>query len=155
MSLLVLSIGVIGVAGLQVLGVSNSRDAYYRTQAVLLSYDIADRMRANLEAVEDGDYDAASGSEKTACRTTSGCSAADMAADDLFLWQQAIAQKLPGGAAIVCVDSDLGDDSNIAAAGDCDGTGDQYAVKVWWDRDRQNGLQANERVVTVFVPWID
>jgi type IV pilus assembly protein PilV len=99
---------------------------------------MADRMRANLDAVEDGHYDAVPGSEQAACRMTSGCSTADMAADDLFLWRESIG-ALPGGEGAVCVDSTPYDGTGAAAPA-CDGSGDQYVVKVWWDNPRDRGV---------------
>jgi type IV pilus assembly protein PilV len=152
-ALVVLSIGLLGLAGLQLTSVTNTRDAYYRTQAIALSYDIADRMRSNLTAVDDRDYDAIAGTEVAACRSTSGCSSSQLAADDVFLWRQSLSTALPTGQGIVCLDSDVSDDSSVAAASDCDGLGNQYAVKVWWDQDRNGALDANrERFVMVFIP---
>ncbi len=46
-ALLVLSIGLLGLAGLQTLGLKFNMQSYQRTQAALLAYDIVDRMRAN------------------------------------------------------------------------------------------------------------
>jgi type IV pilus assembly protein PilV len=148
-SLLVLSIGLIGVAGLQLLGVSNSRDAYFRTQAVMLSYDISDRMRANQDAVDLGTYSGSSGTLNGNCRSTTGCTPAQMAGDDVALWKQALA-SLPGGEGVVCIDSTF-DDGTGEGSPACDGTGNQYAVKIWWDDDR-DASTAKERLVTVFVP---
>ena len=148
-SLLVLSIGLIGVAGLQLLGVSNSRDAYFRTQAVMLSYDIADRMRANQDAVDSATYSGNTGTLNSNCRSTTGCTPAQMAGDDVALWKQALA-GLPGGEGVVCIDSTFDDGAGEGSPA-CDGTGNQYVVKVWWDDDR-NAATAKERLVTVFVP---
>lgn len=148
-ALLVFSIGLMGVAGLQLLGVSHSRDAYFRTQALTLSYDIADRMRANLDAVDSGDYDGISGTLNTSCRSTSGCTSAQMAADDVALWKQLLA-GLPSAEGIVCIDKTFKDGTGSAAAA-CDGTGNQYVVKVWWDDDL-NPTTDKARLITVFVP---
>jgi type IV pilus assembly protein PilV len=148
-SLLVLSIGLIGVAGLQLLGVSNSRDAYFRTQAVMLSYDISDRMRANQDAVDSGTYSGSTGTLNGNCRSTTGCTPDEMAGDDVALWKQALA-SLPGGEGVVCIDSTFDDGAGEGSPA-CDGSGNQYVVKVWWDDDR-NASTAKERLVTVFVP---
>jgi len=148
-SLLVLSIGLIGVAGLQLLGVSNSRDAYFRTQAVMLSYDISDRMRANQDAVDSATYSGHAGTLNSSCRSTTGCTSAQMAGDDVALWKQALA-SLPGGEGVVCIDSSF-DDGTGEGSPACDGSGNQYVVKVWWDDDR-DASTAKVRLVTVFVP---
>jgi type IV pilus assembly protein PilV len=147
-ALVVLSVGLLGLAGLQLTSVTNTRDAYYRTQAITLSYDIADRMRANLDALTT--YDASTNTTPVAaCRTTSGCSTANMANDDLALWRQAIA-ALPAGEGIVCIDSTPNDGASVSSPG-CDAAGAQFAVKVWWNNDR-SATNANERLTTVFVP---
>jgi type IV pilus assembly protein PilV len=46
-ALLVLSFGLLGVAGLQAVSLKNNHAAYLRTQANILAYEIIDRMRAN------------------------------------------------------------------------------------------------------------
>ena len=46
-AIIVLSIGLLGLAGLQLTSLRNSNSAYTRSQAVILSYDIVDRIRAN------------------------------------------------------------------------------------------------------------
>lgn len=55
-ALLVLSIGLLGLAALQATGMKYNSDAYYRTQASIFAYDIIDRMRANPKGAGDGDY---------------------------------------------------------------------------------------------------
>jgi len=59
-SVLVLSIGLLGLAGLHVAGMRSTHSAYYRAQATILTYDIVDRMRVNAEAARAGEYDVAS-----------------------------------------------------------------------------------------------
>ena len=56
-SLLILAIGMLGMAGLQTVSLRNTQSAYQRTQAAILSNDIVERVRANLQGVEDGSYD--------------------------------------------------------------------------------------------------
>lgn len=46
-ALLVLSFGLLGIAGLQAYSLRNNSNAYYRSVANSLAYDIVDRMRAN------------------------------------------------------------------------------------------------------------
>jgi len=50
-ALFVLSIGLLGLAGLQTTGSKFNNSAYLRTQAYIQAYDIADRMRNNLTGV--------------------------------------------------------------------------------------------------------
>ena len=55
-AILVLSIGLLGLAQMQSIGLRSTHSAYLRTQATLLAGDILDSMRANLTAARDGDY---------------------------------------------------------------------------------------------------
>lgn len=56
-AVLVLAIGLLGLAGLQLTGLKSNHSAYVRSQAALLAYDITERMRANRAAALVGDYD--------------------------------------------------------------------------------------------------
>lgn len=50
-AMVILSIGLLGIAALQGLGLRSSQGAYLTSQAGLLAYDMADRIRANPETV--------------------------------------------------------------------------------------------------------
>lgn len=45
-TVLVLAVGLLGLAGLQLAGMKSNRSAYLRSQAVIATYDLLDRMRA-------------------------------------------------------------------------------------------------------------
>lgn len=150
-AVLVLGIGLLGVAGLQSVALSMNQGSYVRTQATVLARDISDRMRANRQAAIDGAYDmsaGASATEQSACETASGCNPAALAGHDLYRWTQAVAVTLPNGEAHVCVDS-TPDGSGTPGAPACDGSGDNYAVKIWWfDKEAED----QEQFVTVLRP---
>jgi type IV pilus modification protein PilV len=55
-AMVVLSIGLLGLAGLQVKTLSFNRDAYLLSQVTNLQYDMLDRMRANRGAAGNGEY---------------------------------------------------------------------------------------------------
>lgn len=55
-SLLILSVGLLGIAGLQLTGLRSNQSAYVRSQATILAYDILDRMRANRAEAQAGGY---------------------------------------------------------------------------------------------------
>ena len=145
---LVLSIGLIGLAGLQLSGVQNTRDAYYGTQAVVLAEDMADRMRANLKGVTDDKYDNGTASSTSSCVASGGCTTTQMAGHDIFLWNALLARELPSGQGIACVDSTPNDGTGSGSPS-CDGAGSVYAVKVWWDDDRNSGTAARRYVISV------
>ncbi len=85
----VLSIGLLGVASLQALGVQSSNSAYLRTQANVMAMDILDRMRVNADVARAGGYEVAIG--------TATIAGASIAADDISAWKTALSASLPGG----------------------------------------------------------
>lgn len=100
-ALLILSIGLLGLAGLQAMGLRNNHRAYLRTQAVMQAYDMADRMRANLRGVSNGDYDNITTPVPSipACITNPpiSCTPDQMAQYDSYAWNTENASLLPGG----------------------------------------------------------
>ena len=56
-AIVVLSFGLLGMAGLQANGVKNTHSANLRTLAVHQAYDMADRMRANVNGMKQSLYD--------------------------------------------------------------------------------------------------
>ena len=55
-AILVVSLGLLGLAGLQTVGLRNNTSSAQRTIATQLAYDIADRMRGNYAGFLSGDY---------------------------------------------------------------------------------------------------
>jgi type IV pilus assembly protein PilV len=103
-ALVVLAVGLLGVAKLFIVGLQNSSSSSSGTQAVNLAADIADRIRANRTATVA--YQANSpgaGAPGTVCdggalSTAVVCTPAQMAAEDLYLWDQEVRCVGPGGA---------------------------------------------------------
>lgn len=102
-ALVVLSIGLLGLAGLQTFAFNFNHQSYERTQATLFLYDIIDRMRANRDnaSLYSTVYATAplpAGSYPN-CAVVSCASAADLAAFDVNQWKAALgAQRaLPSG----------------------------------------------------------
>ena len=58
-ALAVLSIGLLGMAGMQLFSLSSNRDAYIRTQATYFAYDLIDKIRANRDVALVGGYNTA------------------------------------------------------------------------------------------------
>jgi type IV pilus assembly protein PilV len=56
-AVVILAFGLLGLAGLQISSVKSSHSAYLRSQATLLAYDMADRMRVAREAAIRGRFD--------------------------------------------------------------------------------------------------
>ncbi|MFO1510772.1 MAG: type IV pilus modification protein PilV [Steroidobacteraceae bacterium] len=103
-ALVVLSIGLLGIAGLFVESLRSSRTALLRTHAVNLAGDIADRILANgnaRDAYDTATYAGAPAVRRcapTAADAGINCSVAELAEDDLARWQQAVSDALPAPA---------------------------------------------------------
>ena len=114
-SLLILSIGLLGIAALQANSLKTNHGAYQRTQAIFLTYDMMDRLRANRTAALAGQCDIALGG------VISGTS---MCAVDVTDWQNNfVAALMPSGQGLI----------------DCSTTANVCLVTVQWDEGRQGG----------------
>jgi type IV pilus assembly protein PilV len=102
-ALIVISVGMIGIAALYGQGLRASSTALYRTQAVNLAADMADRIRANRAGTTA--YEGAAGDRNCDAGDNNDCDPADMAAHDLWLWQAQVVAQLPGGVGAVSVDT--------------------------------------------------
>ena len=85
-AVVVVSIGLLGIAALQVTTLQNNHNSLLRTQASALADDIIDRMRANRNAALAGEY------LKVMGTPAAGASRAKL---DLISWQNALATILP------------------------------------------------------------
>lgn len=92
-SVLVLSIGILGMATLQLQALKSNQSALTRTEATQFAYMISDMMRANRNAALLGQYNVELG------KTVSGSS---MANQDVLYWKQALT-GLPGGDGAISV----------------------------------------------------
>ena len=92
-ALVVLAVGMLGIAGLYVTSLQASGSALLRMQAVNLASDMADRIRANPDA--GAAYAGEPADNNCAGAAPASCSPAQMAADDLFRWHRQLAATLP------------------------------------------------------------
>ncbi|WP_018144617.1 MULTISPECIES: type IV pilus modification protein PilV [unclassified Thioalkalivibrio] len=95
-AVLVLAIGLLGLAGLQTTSMQHNHDAQLRTQATLLAYDMADRMRANREVARTTNSYESSFTE-SACTDGFVSTASSVAARDLDEWRNQLSCYLPQG----------------------------------------------------------
>jgi len=102
-SLVVISVGMIGIASLYGQGLGASRTALFRTQAVNLAADMADRIRANRAATTL--YEGAAADSNCDPVDNRNCTIAEMAAHDLWQWRAQVQAQLPAGAGTVSVDT--------------------------------------------------
>ena len=114
-AMLILGVGLLGVAALQTVALKTNHSAYQRTQATFLAYDMMDRMRANRNAALAGNYNLA-----MSANPAGGASLAEQDLDDWI--DNYLAQLLPAGDGSV----------NCTNAGVC-------TVIVQWDESRSGG----------------
>jgi len=136
-ALLLLSFAALSYAALQMRGLSANHSALWRSKASLLAYDMSDRMRANRVGLADGRYNSLLNVSAPSCGSGNACSPANMALLDHAQWATTLADELPGGDGVVCLDSSPDDGTGAAPA--CDGSGSMLVVKVFW---RERGVDA-------------
>lgn len=117
-AILVLSIGLLGLAGLQATSLRNNHDAYLTTQATYLANDMADRIRSNRSGPALTEYNNQTSAQNTACYTPGACSPIAMAGHDRFLWDANLLASLPAGR------------GNVSRAGTL------FTITVMWDELR-------------------
>jgi type IV pilus assembly protein PilV len=98
-TLVIMSVGMLGIAGLYVQGLQAGRTSMFRHQAVTLGGDVADRIRAN--PTGGIAYEAATGANNSCVGGTVNCTPAQMAANDILLWGTQVSAALPSGAIAV------------------------------------------------------
>ncbi len=152
-AVLVLALGLIGLAALQASGVKNMQTAYNRSQAIHLAQDIADRIRANSVAAatyvdvnansiaDYGESTVPSGNTTySACSTSTGCTMQQMAQADVGKWRNAMTNALPRGCGVVV--------RGTGAAGASQSNGCTGAVPA-------NLVSAPTQTISIVVNWDD
>jgi type IV pilus assembly protein PilV len=100
-ALIIVSVGMLGIAGLYVQSMQAGRTSMFRHQAVTLAGDVADRIRANPSA---GAAYAGAGANSSCVAGGIDCNDAQMAASDIFDWDRHAKAALPDGDIIVIHD---------------------------------------------------
>jgi type IV pilus assembly protein PilV len=132
-SMLVLMVGLMGVAGMQLISFQNNQNAYLRSQATYIASDMLDRIRANpgghrngATAYRDIQVPSTVPAAQTCITSTAGCAPDALANQDAREWAAhfdsaygAASQQptLPGGRGVVSYDV----------------TTNEYIVTVFWD----------------------
>lgn len=114
-ALLVISIGLLGIAALQITSMKQNNSALHHSQAVWISFNIAERIRANF-----GQYANYAGIDSYIGYSqdcSAGCTAAEMVDSDAADWTTEI-EKLPSGRGTIT--------SPVA-------TPSQLIIRVMWD----------------------
>jgi len=122
-SVLVLAVGLLGLAGLQTTVIKYNHSAYLRSIAVYQAENIIDRMRANKAGVSAGNYNSASGIPSNPNCTV--CTPSQLALRDLYQWNTSNAALLPLG------------------QGTVQGNGSVFTITMRWDNDRTGATGTN------------
>lgn len=177
-AIVVFSIGLLGLAGMQLASLRLSGDSELRTFAAICANDMMDRLRANAVATTLGtaspyNNPAGTGTANPNCvgENSGGayvnvsCTSTQMAGHDFYEWNAALGGAsatgwnpatpagLPSGSGVVCIDSTPMDGSPGSPA--CDNIVAVagvpiYAIKIWWTErtGQQTGNSAVHRYVT-------
>lgn len=144
-TVVILSIGLLGVAGLQFNSLKGNQNALESSLAVELAMEAADRIRANRPGVRNPNTGAADQTQYDLINAAGSdpgcigsiCSVAQIAQTDAFEWITRIQTLLPGGEGVICRDSTPTDGVSAAAhACDQNPATDIFAIKVFWDHDK-------------------
>lgn len=118
-ALLVISVGLLGIAALQITAMKQNSSALNHSQAVWIGYNIADRIRAN-----HGQFDRYAGIDTDDAYTqdcsNGPCNALQMVTSDAVDWST-IVQGLPAGRGMIS--SPSADELTIDVMWDDEGTG--------------------------------
>ena len=93
-SMVILAIGLLGLAAMQAISLRDNQDAYYYQQATLLAYEMQDRIRGNGVYWESNPIQ--SPAQGNSCNSfANACTAGQMAAYDYWYWQDSVSKVLP------------------------------------------------------------
>lgn len=120
-ALVIMSVGMLGIAGLYVQSMQAGRTSMLRHHAVTLAGDVADRIRANPRA---GIAYEGAGVDGSCISGVVNCDEVTMAGQDILLWQQQADDTLPAGDVEI-----IFDDSGIPPL---------YTINVTWSEPGAN-----------------
>ncbi len=124
-SVVVLSIGLLGLAALQSTSMRFNHDASLRSIATSQVNAMIDYMRANPQGITAGNYNNISGIPGSAPNCSTVCTPAQIATLNAFQWNTDNATYLPSGRGTVTANGAL------------------FRVTVMWDNDRSGALGTN------------
>lgn len=97
-TLIILALGLLGTAALQAQSMRTVQGGQFRSHAVLLTADIAERMEGNKPGAVAGAYvvDVGENTASTRDCSTEACTGDELALFDLETWQNNLSDQLPG-----------------------------------------------------------
>ena len=166
-SIVILSFGLLGVAGLQASSLKYTRDARNQSVAVNLAREMAEMIRSNAREsgkadpdenpyiVEEADINIAA-APTTCLDAGQNCATPALLAEaQLEDWKYRVGQALPGARVAVCMDDAPYDAATAATPGvphwDCTDSGSIIAIKIGWQRDDVSGKPVIASTVPPYV----
>lgn len=149
-SIVVLSIGFLAAAQMQVQGLRYNQSAYFESQAYFMMSNMIERMRANPDGVSDGNY---TNKTTTASATnpnciTKACTPAEQAEQDLYAWSANLYNLEGSGHFIPALGSS---DSTAASASITPGASGSFIITINWSELEGNDYIDETRSVE-FMP---
>lgn len=134
-TVVIVALGLLGLGALHVRAMRDTSSAYLRSEAIALTQDMADRIRANPLSANAYQMDLTQfNTNKAAAVTaaaclTNACSTAALAAADLAQWSIAVANRLPSGQGKI----DITTTSGVST----------WTITVYWDERRDGSTGTN------------
>jgi len=161
-SVVVLSIGVLGAVGMQVASMQGSKEVRNQAMAGSMGKELAEKMRANhrVAILNPNPYLLNTVITRTAnftlpspnCATVT-CTPAQLAAWDIEEWQMRMKDALPEPRVVICMDS--APFSGGVPRWNCDNNGDVAVLKLAWNRvDTKGDLTFTSGNGTTTVPLL-
>ena len=148
-SVVIMSVGVLGMAGLQMISMQQNRSALLQGEATQLVNDILDRIRANPGTSYDGVALTDTPSVTGSCIANT-CTESEMKDFDIAQWQCTISSTDSGGTAYTVCDNFGITGSLPGGAGAITLTGDIYEVTVQWvDAQKVSDSAGTTRSVSI------
>ena len=128
-AVLVLAVGLAGMAALTLFNVTGTASAQTYSQATVFADQMADSIRGNMAAYESAQFISDPATSSLDCTAGTTCTAVQLAEYDVSTWKAAAALALPAGQGFVCTDSSPDDGQPGSLA--CDGVGNNV-IKLFW-----------------------
>jgi len=125
-AMVIFSIGLLGLASLQAISMQNEHASYSRSQAILLAYEMADRITVTPSGspsyVITANTLTVAGYTTDMCTTVNNCTTTNIVTYDLGIWKAALPVLLPSGRGSIVR-------NNVAGV-------ITHTITVHWDEDR-------------------
>lgn len=147
-AMVIFSIGLLGLAGIQAVALKNNNSAYTRTVSMQLAYNMADVLRTSTDnsgsvnSIYDSVSSAISGSAPKSCVQKNGsgapdCTETELANFEIYHWKKRIEKELASGLGTITKNGEvytitlMWDDEHTGATGEACGTDSKVDLKCY------------------------